>query len=403
LTPSSRVTAALRGTLASPRCEPSAWLTTATPCCLGVVRSSVSPSRAGAGERRAGSVPISTSGVPPRLKSTQLRSPAQAREWLTLLRTTLRQIGVSDVNMEEGSLRCDANVSLRPVGTTELGTKTELKNINSFRFLERGLRAEIERQVELLEAGEPVVQQTLHFDPVAASLTAMRSKEEAHDYRYFPDPDLVPLVATEQIVAAARAELPRELPAERAARFERDLGLSVGRARELAFRAELGDYFEQALSTVADGDGSAAAHQRPDPVELANWIPLLIERIGSDADPRRSKVTPESFAQLAAMVKGREVSRDAARTVLSALVAEGGSPREIVEREGLGALAAAGEGIEDLLERAIAADPSAAEGVRAGNPKAIGPLVGYVMRETKGRADGGEVTRLLRERLQRPQ
>src|SRR3989440_9537806 len=124
-----------------------------------------------------------------------LRSPEQAREWLTLLRATLRGIGVSDVNMEEGSLRCDANVSVRPVSSERLGTKTELKNMNSFRYLERGVRKEIERQIALLDAGEPVVQETLHFDPASGQLTALRSKEEAHDYRYFPEPDLVPLVA----------------------------------------------------------------------------------------------------------------------------------------------------------------------------------------------------------------
>ena len=137
-----------------------------------------------------------------------LRSPEQAREWPALLRTTLRQLGVSDVNMEEGSLRVDANVSVRPAGSTELGTKTELKNMNSFRFLERGVRAEISRQIGLLEHGEPVEQETLHYDPATDTLTPLRSKEEAHDYRYFPEPDLVPILATEEMIAAARADLP---------------------------------------------------------------------------------------------------------------------------------------------------------------------------------------------------
>jgi aspartyl-tRNA(Asn)/glutamyl-tRNA(Gln) amidotransferase subunit B len=325
-----------------------------------------------------------------------LHSPEQAREWPALLRTTLRQIGVSDVNMEEGSLRVDANVSVRPVGSAELGTKTELKNMNSFRFLERGVRAEIERQVRLLEAGEPVVQETMHYDPASDSLTPLRSKEEAHDYRYFPEPDLVPLVVTEEMIAAARADLPGELPAERAARFERELGLSADTARLFAFRSELGDYFERALAaTGPSGDGHV------DPVELSNWIPQLVERIGSDSDPSASKVAPESLAALARMVKAKEVSRDAAREVLTLLVAEGGDPRAIVEREGLGALSAEDDGLSELIDRAIASDPAAAEQVRAGNPKAIGPLVGYVMRETKGRADGGEITRLLRDRIGR--
>ncbi|MGO9495516.1 MAG: Asp-tRNA(Asn)/Glu-tRNA(Gln) amidotransferase subunit GatB, partial [Solirubrobacteraceae bacterium] len=159
-----------------------------------------------------------------------LRSPEQAREWPALLRTTLRQLGVSDVNMEEGSLRVDANVSVRPVGSTELGTKTELKNMNSFRFLERGVKAEIARQIALLESGEAVEQETLHYDPASNTITSLRSKEEAHDYRYFPEPDLVPLVVTDVMLAAARADMPAELPVERAARFEQELGLNADTA-----------------------------------------------------------------------------------------------------------------------------------------------------------------------------
>jgi aspartyl-tRNA(Asn)/glutamyl-tRNA(Gln) amidotransferase subunit B len=231
----------------------------------------------------------------------------------------------------------------------------------------------------------------LHFDPVSGSVTPLRSKEEAHDYRYFPEPDLVPLVATDEMLAKARQAIP-ELPAERAGRFERDLGLSAERARELAFRAELADYFERAV-TGATGNGDGAG-----PVEIANWIPQLVERIGSAADPAESKVTPESLAILATMVATKEVSRDAARTVLTALVADGGDPRAIVEREGLGALSG-DDGLSEVVDRAIASDPAAAEQVKAGNMRAIGPLVGFVMRETKGRADGGEVTKLIRQRL----
>ena len=327
-----------------------------------------------------------------------IRSPEQSREWLILLRTTLRQLGVSDVDMSQGSLRCDANVSIRPVGTSELGTKTELKNMNSFAFLERGVRAEIERQRGLLEHGESVVQETLHFDPVSGGLTPLRSKEEAHDYRYFPEPDLVPLVVGEEMLSAARADMPTELPAERAERFERELGLHADTARLFAFRSELGDYFERALA-AAGGADSAPENGGLEPAELSNWIPQLVERIGSDADPASSKVSPESLARLATMVKAREVSRDAAREVLSVLVKEGGDPRAIVEREGLGAITAEDNGLAEIVDRAIASDPAAADKVREGNMKAIGPLVGYVMRETKGRADGGEITRLIRERL----
>jgi aspartyl-tRNA(Asn)/glutamyl-tRNA(Gln) amidotransferase subunit B len=320
-----------------------------------------------------------------------LHSPADAHQWLTLLRTTLRQLGVSDVNMDEGSLRCDANVSVRPAGSAALGTKTELKNMNSFRFLERGVTAEIARQIELRQDGQEVVQETLHFDPVSGRLTSLRSKEEAHDYRYFPEPDLVPMIASEEMLAAAAAELP-ELPAARAQRFERELGLAPVRARDLAFRRELADYFERALAALRDGRGGA--------VELSNWIPQLVERIGSDADPFQTKVAPEALAALVAMVSAKEVSRDAARGVLTMLVQEGGEPAAIVEREGLGALSADdGDQLRELVDSAIEADPDAAAKVRDGNMKAIGPLVGFVMRETQGRADGGEVTRLIRERV----
>ena len=317
-----------------------------------------------------------------------LHSPEQAREWLTLLRTTMRQLGVSDVNMEEGSLRCDANVSLRPAGTQELGTKTELKNMNSFRFVERGLRAEIERQRELLEAGQSVIQQTLHFDPASGSLTPLRSKEEAHDYRYFPEPDLVPVSVSEEMIEAARGQLP-ELPAARAARYREQLGLTADSARFLAFRAELGDYFERALA--ADGDGV-------EPQALANWVGgELVARVG-EGDPARSKVTPQALASLVGMVSSRAVTSGAAKQVLDRLAAEGGDPARIVEAEGLGAIGG-GDELEAVVDAALAANPDAVESLRAGRDKAIGAIIGHVMRETNGRADGGLVTRIVRERL----
>jgi aspartyl-tRNA(Asn)/glutamyl-tRNA(Gln) amidotransferase subunit B len=200
----------------------------------------------------------------------------------------------------------------------------------------------------------------------------------------------VPLIATEEMRSAAAQRLP-ELPADRAGRFEAELGLSAARARELAFRLELAEYFERALA--------AAPHDKPAAVELANWIPQLVERIGSDADPADSRVSPAALATLAAMVTAKEVSRDAAREVLTKLVQAGGDPREIVEREGLGSLAGEDDQLRALVAAAIAAEPDAAEKVRAGNMRAIGPLVGYVMRESKGRADGGEVTRLIREQV----
>jgi aspartyl-tRNA(Asn)/glutamyl-tRNA(Gln) amidotransferase subunit B len=315
-----------------------------------------------------------------------LRSAEAAGDWLRLLRTTLRRLGVSDVNMEEGSLRCDANISLRPAGTEQLGTKTELKNMNSFRFIEKGIRAEIARQGALLRAGEPVVQETLHFDPRSEAITSLRSKEEAHDYRYFPEPDLTPVAISGEMLARAREAMP-ELPAARAERFERELHLSPDSARMLAWRGELGDYWEAAARSGA----------QPPPQPLANWLSELVARIDGE-DPAASRVRPEALAALVAMVAGKEVTATAGRAVLDRLVAQGGDPRAVVEAEGLGAMGASDE-LEPLVAAALDANPDVADKLRGGNLKPMGVIVGHVMRETRGRADAGEVTRMVRERL----
>jgi aspartyl-tRNA(Asn)/glutamyl-tRNA(Gln) amidotransferase subunit B len=323
-----------------------------------------------------------------------LRSPAEAREWAQLLRTTIRQLGVSDVNMEEGSLRVDANVSVRRPGSEELGVKTELKNMNSFRFLERGIEAELARQRGLLDAGEDVVQETLHFRPEDGTLTPLRSKEYAHDYRYFPEPDLVPMVPTEQMLEEARDALP-ELPAARRERYVSEVGLSEEAAATLAFQSEYAEYFERALA-AAQPDGRASAKA------IANWVTgelvATLRQAGADADPLASKATPESIAALAALVEGRAISHGAGKQVLARLVAEGGDPAKIVESEGLAQISDSSE-LEAIVDRAIEAESEAAEQVRSGNQKAIGRIVGAVMKESKGRADGGEVTKLIRERL----
>jgi aspartyl-tRNA(Asn)/glutamyl-tRNA(Gln) amidotransferase subunit B len=314
-----------------------------------------------------------------------LRSPAQAADFGRLLQATLRRMGVSDVNMEEGSLRVDANVSIRPAGEATLGTKTELKNMNSFRFLERGIAAEIARQEEVLGDGGEIEQETLHFDPQSGSLSALRSKEEAHDYRYFPEPDLVPIAPTEAMLERARAALP-ELPAARAHRLERDLELPADTAKLLAFRSELGDFYEAALT----GDGT-------DPRTLANWTTNeLTARIG-DADPAGTRLEPAAFARLVEMVAAKEVSASAGKEVLDVLVTEGGDPAAVVESKGLGR--AGGDELEAIVDKAIAENQSAVEKVREGKVQAIGAIVGAVMRETKGRADGGEVQRMIRERI----
>jgi aspartyl-tRNA(Asn)/glutamyl-tRNA(Gln) amidotransferase subunit B len=320
-----------------------------------------------------------------------LRSAQEAREWAQLLRTTVRQLGVSDAHMEEGSLRVDANVSIRPAGTEELGTKTELKNMNSFRFLERGIEAEIARQRGLVSSGEQVEQDTLHFHPEDGSLTPLRSKEYAHDYRYFPEPDLVAVVPTEAMLKEARDSLP-ELPAARRERYVTEVGLSEEAASTLAFHAEYGEYFERAAQ-AADGTPAKA---------IANWVTgelvAALRQAGGEDDPLASKATPEAIASLAGLVDKKAISHGAGKQVLAQLVAEGGDPAEIVEREGLAQISDSSE-LEGIVDRAIEAEPEAAEQVRQGNEKAIGRLVGAVMKETKGRADGGAVTKLIKERL----
>ncbi len=325
-----------------------------------------------------------------------LRGAAEAAEWARLLRETVRQLGVSDVNMEEGSLRVDANVSVRPAGSEQLGVKTELKNMNSFRFLQRGVEAELERQRELIAAGGTVEQETLHFDPVSGSLTSLRSKEEAHDYRYFPEPDLVPLVPTEEMLGEAREALP-ELPAARIERYE-GIGLEPESAGLLAREPEVAAYFEQVVEAIASGAGEV------EPRVVANWVigelkAALRQREGGEEDFASPTVAAASLARLIEMVAAKKISHGSGKAVLATLVAEGGDPAAIVEREGLAQMSADDGELEAIVAAAVEANPEAAEQISAGNQKAIGAIVGAVMRETKGRADGGEVNRLIKEKL----
>jgi aspartyl-tRNA(Asn)/glutamyl-tRNA(Gln) amidotransferase subunit B len=320
-----------------------------------------------------------------------LRAAAEAAAWARLLRETVRQLGVSDVNMEEGSLRVDANVSVRPAGSTELGTKTELKNMNSFRFLQRGVEAELARQRELIAAGGTVEQETLHFDPQSGSLTSLRSKEEAHDYRYFPEPDLVPIVPTEAMLREAHEALP-ELPAARIERYVGD-GLSKDVAAVLATDPETAAYFE---ATAAAASGVEAK-------TVANWVTgelaAALRQSEDETSAADSKVMPESLAALISLVAEKKISHGSGKTVLAAMVAEGGDPAMIVEKEGLAQISSDDGELAAIVAAAVEANPEAAEQIRAGNGKAIGAIVGTVMRETKGRADGGEVNRLIREQL----
>jgi aspartyl-tRNA(Asn)/glutamyl-tRNA(Gln) amidotransferase subunit B len=319
-----------------------------------------------------------------------LRDPAEAADWARLLRETVRQLGVSDVSMEEGSLRVDANISVRPAGSEELGTKTELKNMNSFRFLQRGMEAEYARQCELVEAGGTVEQETLHFDPASGSLTSLRSKEEAHDYRYFPEPDLVPLVPTEEMLREAREALP-ELPAARIERYE-GLGLDSDTAALLARQTEMAGYFE---AVCAEADGV-------EPRVVANWVTgdltAELRKRGDEEDFEDPTVSAGALAHLAGLVAEKKISHASGRKVLAIMVAEGGEPAAIVEREGLAQMSDSNE-LEAIVEKAMAENADAVEKIREGNDKAIGAIVGAVMRETKGRADGGEVNRLIQEKL----
>jgi aspartyl-tRNA(Asn)/glutamyl-tRNA(Gln) amidotransferase subunit B len=315
-----------------------------------------------------------------------IHSAEEARDWLGLLRVTLRQLGVSDVNMEEGSLRADANVSVRRKGETELGTKTELKNMNSFRFLMQGINAEIKRQVAVLEGGDRVVQETLHFDPGSGRLNTLRSKEEAHDYRYFPEPDLVPVAPTEAMRLQARVALP-ELPAERAERYAADWRIPEDTARLFAFEPDWGDFFEEAATAAAPIEA------RP----VANLVMELRSRLDG-GDPVSSPASAQAIAGLTRLVEERKTTPGNARKVLDLLMQEGGDPAALVEREGLGAMEDDGE-LAGIVAQVLADNPDVVERVKGGNEKAIGALVGPIMKATRGRADGGEVNRQIRQQL----
>jgi len=321
-----------------------------------------------------------------------LRGAAEAAEWARLLRETVRQLGVSDVNMEEGSLRVDANVSVRPVGSEELGTKTELKNMNSFRFLQRGVEAELERQRELIEAGGTVVQETLHFDPQSGNLTSLRSKEEAHDYRYFPEPDLLTLAVDRAWIEEVARALP-ELPHARVERYVAELGLAEDVATTLATDPETSDFFERADAAAVDVESRT----------VANWVTgelaAALRQAEGEEGAAGSKVTPEALAALVALVAEKKISHGSGKTVLAALVAEGGDPEAIVAREGLAQMSSDSGELEAVIDAAIVANAKAVEQIKAGNEKAIGAIVGAVMRETEGRADGGEVNRLIKKQL----
>ncbi len=315
-----------------------------------------------------------------------ISTPDQARAYLIQLRSLVQQLGVSDVNMEEGSLRCDANVSVRRPGEP-LGTKTELKNMNSFRFLHRGLEAEIERQIGALEAGERIVQETVHFDPVTGTVSTLRSKEEAHDYRYFPEPDLTPIELDETFVNRVRAELP-ELPAARKDRLMGQYGLPPKDAALLAANKPLGDYFEALAGATGDYRMSA------------NWVlgDLLAYLNASGLEVTQCPLGIDRLAGLLGLVSGGTLSGKMAKEVFENMIATGRDAKEIVEEKGLGQISDVGE-LEAIVIRIVEANPGPAEEFRQGRERVLGFFVGQIMKETRGQANPQLVNELLKKRL----
>jgi aspartyl-tRNA(Asn)/glutamyl-tRNA(Gln) amidotransferase subunit B len=315
-----------------------------------------------------------------------LRTPEQARAYLTQLRGLVQQLGVSDVNMEEGSLRCDGNVSIRRPGEP-FGTKTELKNMNSFRFLQRGLEAEIERQIEALEAGEKIVQQTVHFDPATGTVHTLRSKEEAHDYRYFPEPDLTPIELDRAYVDRLRAGLP-ELPAARRERLVRDYSLPPKDAALLTTNKPLGDYFEALAAETADARLSA------------NWVlgevSAYLNAAGLEVD--RFPISVAALSEMLGLVRAGTLSGKMAKEVFETMIATGKTADAVVAEKGLGQISDAGQ-LEAIVARLVADNPGPAEDFRQGKEKALGFFVGQVMRETRGQANPQMVNDLLRRHL----
>ena len=315
-----------------------------------------------------------------------IRTPEQARAFLVELKSLIEHLDVSDVNMEEGSLRCDANVSIRRPGEA-LGVKTELKNMNSFRFLQRGLEAEIERQVAALEDGETIHQATVHFDPTTGRVSTLRSKEEAHDYRYFPEPDLVPIVLDEDRIERVRASLP-ELPAARRARVADAYGLSPYDAAVLCANRVLGDYFERVAALTGDGKLSA------------NWVMgELSAYLNAGGLPvSESAVTPERLAGLLALLNDGTLSGKLAKEVFQIMVETGADAGAVVAERGMGQISDAGE-LEALVGAIVAANPGPAAEFRQGHDRVLGFFVGQVMKQTKGQANPKLTNELLRKHL----
>jgi aspartyl-tRNA(Asn)/glutamyl-tRNA(Gln) amidotransferase subunit B len=316
-----------------------------------------------------------------------MRSAEEAGAYLRSLRSIVRWIDVGDGNMEEGSFRCDANVSIRPVGSTEFGTRTELKNLNSFKHVEKAIVYEIARQTEILLDGGQVVQETRLWDPDKGVTHSMRSKEEAHDYRYFPDPDLVPLVIDPQWVEKVRLELP-ELPAQRRARFQSDFGLPEYDAGVLTSSRELADFFEACLKDFNQ------------PKTVSNWImgPLLGLLNSENKTVEQSPISAPGLARLLKLIQEDVISGKIAKTVFDEMAATGQPADQIVAQKGLAQVSDTGA-LESEIDKIVAASPDEVARYKAGNKKLMGFFVGQVMKATQGKANPKLVNEILSKKL----
>jgi len=336
----------------------------------------------------ATAIDLNRAGVPliEIVSEPDMRSSADAVAYLAALKQILEYIDVSDVNMEEGSLRVDANVSARPRGATTLGTKTEVKNMNSFSGVQRALEAEFQRQCALLDRGERVEQQTMLWDGARNEVRPARSKEASHDYRYFPEPDLPPLVLEQEWIDAVRGELP-ELPRARRARFARDYGLAAADVGVLTASPALADYFEAVAA--AHGDAKAAA----------NWtMGEVLAALNTANTPIAAfRVAPAALAKLLDLVRDGHVSHSAAKRVFSLMVETGEPADRVAEHEGLVQVRDADE-LSRWVDEVLAENPAEAQRFRAGEKKLLGVLVGLVMKKSRGRADPRRVNQLVSER-----
>ena len=316
-----------------------------------------------------------------------LRSAEEARAYMEKIKAIMEYIDVSNCRMEEGNLRADINVSLRPVGTKELGTRTEMKNINSFKNLEDAINYEIERQEEVLEDGGHVVQETRTFDPARGITLSMRSKENAHDYRYMPEPDLPPIVTSEETIEKYRSELP-ELPDARRARLEKEYGLSDYDAGIITSSRAMAEYFDAVVATGAD------------PKLAANWIMGdLAKNLNEDGiDITKSPVSAERLGKMIGLIMKDMISGKIAKKVFKEMWTNEDDPEKIVKDKGLVQITDTGA-IEAAVDAAIAANPKAVEEYKGGKKKAIGALVGQVMKATRGKANPQMVNKMLAEKL----